>query len=175
MELRLGYIGTRAEIFANVERISARSGVPKRHLLNLARKRGWGRQSNRRPWTLQEQEYLRQTVGKVSVERIAHNLHRGILSVHCRISRLKLSRRLTVGYNVSDLVELFGLCRTRVDSWVNCGLLGEPQGHGGHGGNIRFDEAAVVRFICEHSREYDLARVDQEWFKRLVFGEGRDR
>jgi hypothetical protein len=168
-ELRLAYVGTVREVSANLQRISARTGIPKDRLKGEARKRGWRTQGQRRAWTPREIAYLREVLGKLSVTRIARNLKRSHASVKCQVGKLKLSQRLTGGYNVSDLCELFGLSHTRIESWVKRRLLGEPQGHGGHGGNLRFDETAVVRFIREYPHEYDLGRLDQSWFKELVF------
>jgi hypothetical protein len=74
------------------------------------------------------------------------------------------------GYNVSDLAEYFGFHHSRIESWARRGLLGKPRGHGGHGGNIRFAEKNIVRFIRRHPSEYDLGRVDKTWFKFMVFG-----
>ena len=59
---------------------------------------------------------------------------------------------------------------SRIESWARRGLLGKPHGHGGHGGNIRFAEANVVRFIRRYPSEYNLGRVDETWFKAMVFG-----
>ncbi|HEY1221601.1 MAG TPA: hypothetical protein VGF03_21855, partial [Bryobacteraceae bacterium] len=44
-----------------------------------------------------------------------------------------------------------------------------------HGGNLRFSEADVERFVREHPEEYALGRVDQEWFKYVVFGHLAER
>ena len=170
-ELRLAYVGPVREVSANLRRISARTGIPKSHLKDEARKRGWRTQRERRPWTPRETGYLREVLGSISVRRIARSLRRSVASVDHQIRKLKLSRRLTAGYNVTTLCELFGLSHTRIENWVARGLLGEPQGHGGHGGNLRFDEAAVVTFIHQFPHEYDLGRLDQDWFKAMVFGE----
>jgi hypothetical protein len=73
-------------------------------------------------------------------------------------------------YSVSELAELFGLRESHTESWARRGLLGRPHGHRGHGGNIRFTEKNVVRFIRHHPHEYSLGRVDKIWFKAMVFG-----
>jgi hypothetical protein len=132
-KLHLAYIGrTVREVSANLNRIAARSGVPKTRLKYEARKRGWRCQADRRAW---------------------------------------LSTRLSEGYyDISDLAECFGLHHSRIESWARRGLLGTPHGHGGHGGNIRFAEKNIVRFIRRHPHEYDLGRVDKTWFKGMLFG-----
>jgi len=85
------------------------------------------------------------------------------------MQRCSGSLRVSEGYNVSDLAEVFGVGHGRVESWARRGLLGCPTGHGGHGGNVRFAATRVLRFIKTHASEYDLNRVDQEWFKSMLF------
>jgi hypothetical protein len=81
-----------------------------------------------------------------------------------------LGRKHSGGYSISALSKLFGTHRRLVESWATLGLLGKPHVQGRHGGDIRFTEAAVARFTRRHPQEYDLARVDREWFKGIVFG-----
>ena len=50
----------------------------------------------------------------------------------------------------------------KLDQWVRDGLL-KPASDG------RLSEVAVARFIRKYPQEYDLARVDQAWFKAMVF------
>jgi hypothetical protein len=125
---------------------------------------------DRRPWNPEEVEYLKEKLGAVSVTGIAHDLNRSVISVRVKATKLKFSVRLSEGYNVSDLAECFGLHHSRIESWARRGLLGKPHGHGGHGGNIRFAETNVVRFIRRYPSEYNLGRVDATWFKSMVFG-----
>lgn len=169
-ELRLAYVGNVREVSANLTRISTRTGIPKQRLKEEARKRGWRSKVERRQWTDQEIEYLREKLGIVSVTTIARNLKRSRCSVFCQAHKMKFSARVAEGYNVSDLCEVFGVSHGRVESWARRGLLGKQHGHGGHGGNIRFTEANVVRFIRQFPREYELSRVDQTWYVSMVFG-----
>ena len=85
-------------------------------------------------------------------------------------SATKSHRKHSGGYSISALSKLFGTHRRLVESWATRGLLGKPHVQGRHGGDIRFTEAAVARFTRRHPQEYDLARVDREWFKGIVFG-----
>jgi hypothetical protein len=125
---------------------------------------------DRRPWSPQEVNYLKEKLGTASVTRIARDLKRSVVSVRVKEAKLRLSIRLSEGYNISDLAEVFGLHHSRIESWARRGLLGKPSGHGGHGGNIRFAGTNIVRFIRRHPSEYDLGRVDATWFKSMVFG-----
>jgi hypothetical protein len=168
-ELRLAYVGTTREVSANLNRLAARTGISKQRLKYAAGKHGWRTHAEHRRWTTEEIAYLEENLGSVSVSHIARRLRRSFRSVQCAAGKLERSLRLTDGYNVSDLCEVFGLNHTRIEGWMRRGLLGKAHGHGGHGGNIRFSEANVVRFIRQHPGEYDLSRVDQTWFKAMVF------
>jgi hypothetical protein len=169
-ELHLAYVGTVREVSANLNRIVARTGIPRTRLKYEARKRGWRCQADRRPWNPEEVDHLEEKLGTVSITRIAHDLKRSVVSVRVKAAKLGLSIRLSEGYNVSDLAECFGVHHSRIESWVRRGLLGSPHGHGGHGGDIRFAEKNIVRFIRRRPHEYNLGRVDETWFKATVFG-----
>lgn len=169
-ELRAAYVGGLREVSANLNRIAAQTGIPKKRLQYHARRHGWHCQTERRPWKPAELEYLQEKLGSVSLTQIARGLKRSVISIQVKAMRLKRSLRLTAGYNVSNLADVFGVHHTRVESWARRGLLGKQHGRTGHGGNIRFTEANVIRFIRSHACEYDLGRVDQTWFKSMVFG-----
>jgi len=153
-ELRLAYVGNVREVSANLNRVAARTGIPKSRLKEEARKRGWRSQTERRPWTAAE---------------VGIPIRKSVASVQLKARKLRRSLRVSEGYNVSDLAEVFGVPHARVEGWAKRGLMGRPTGHGGHGGNIRFATMRVLRFIKEHASEYDLGRVDQDWFKSMVF------
>lgn len=173
-ELRLAYVGNVREVSANLKRIAARTGISTHRLKDEGRRKGWRTTRDRRPWTPFELTHLQELLGSFSVSQIARKLRRSITSCNVRISRLKLSRRLSEGYNVSDLCEVFGLAHTRIERWISRGLLGEPEGRGGHGGNIRFSTEAVALFVRRYPDLYDLGRVDQNQFKQIVFGHFAD-
>jgi len=175
-ELRQAYaVGTSRDVSAALNRISARTGVPKTWLKDEAGKRGWRSHRDRHPWTSKELEYIREMLGVIPVTQIARTLKRTVCSIRCQAAKLKLSYRLRAGYNISDLCQVFGLSHTRVENWAARGLLGEAQGHGGHGGNLRFSEADVERFVREYPEEYALGRVDPTWFRYVVFGHLAER
>jgi hypothetical protein len=157
-------------VSANLNRIAARSRIPKARLKEEARKHGWRSQTDRRPWIAAEVEFLAEKLGTLSTTQIARRLHRSVPSIQLQARRMERSVRVRNGYNISDLAEVFGVYHARVESWARRGLLGGPSGHGGHGGNIRFAATRVLRFIKKHTSEYDLGRVDQEWFKSMLFG-----
>ena len=71
------------------------------------------------------------------------------------------------GFTVGDLQSLFGESADKVRGWIDRGLLGKPMWQGRQS---RFRDRAVTGFIREHPGEFDLARVDQGFFRALLFG-----
>jgi hypothetical protein len=78
-----------------------------------------------------------------------------------RISRAKASC-----YSSRDLQALFGVSDRTVRDWWARGYLGASRR-----GRLRVSEADVLRFIFNGDGKYSLARVHQEWFRYLVFGQ----
>ena len=170
-EIRLAYIGGRTEVTAKLGKLSARTGIPAHMLKSTANRNGWYCCPLRRAWTSEEDALLRDKAGSVSVFSIARRLHRSQDSVAYRMWALGLSTRISTGYTLTDLVDVFGVSKDRVNRWVQRGLLGK--GHH-HGNAIRFTDENVLRFIRNNPHQYSLARVDQMWFAGMVFGQGAD-
>ena len=78
-----------------------------------------------------------------------------------RTRQLEMSCRGRFRFDANSLAACFGVRPYKLAQWVRDGLLKSLDG--------RFSEVAVARFIREHPQEYDLARVDQAWFKAMVF------
>lgn len=172
-ELKMAYSGNQWEVSQNLKRVSRKWGWPVGSLKYEGHKRGWRTQAERKPWRPEEAAYLREKLGTVSLFWIAKKVGHSVCSVVLQARRLGLSTRFSEGYNISNLVEVFGLSHTRIESWARRGLLGKAhgKGHGLDGAiGIRFKEEAVMRFIRKHPSEYDLSRVDQIWFKAMLFG-----
>jgi len=166
-ELRVAYCGKRTEVSAKLLKLSARTAIPTWALKNEANKNGWFCCSQRRPWTAEEEELLREKAGTVSLHSIAKRLGRTRASVECRAYQLDLSLRLSEGYTLSDLAAVFGVSAGRVKRWAERGLLGRAHPHGSA---VRFTESNVIRFVRNYPREYSLARIDQTWFAGIMFG-----
>ena len=172
-ELRLAYVGTVREVSANLKRIAARSGIPKPRLKYEAWRRGWRCTADRRPWRPEELQYLIANLGSESLKQIARSLKRSWVSVELKAAELNSAGCSADGYGIRNLCQCFGLHHGRIEGWIRRGLLGKVGG-GAVGGAIRFPESSIVRFIRKHPCEYDLARVDQVWFKAMVFGGARE-
>lgn len=166
-ELRACYAaGRKQEISAALDRLQRRLGWPRYALKNEAVRTGIITADHRRAWTAEEQAYLEESLGVVSVKQIARRLGRTVMSVESRAEKLGLSRRISEGYNMADLAAVFGESYHKVRRWMERGLLGPVHQVQGH----RVAETHVVRFIRAHAHEYDLRRVDQGWYKSMVFG-----
>lgn len=168
--LREAYSGNRRQISANLKRLSQKCGWPVPCLTYEARIRGWRLLPERHPWTDEDETRLRQYAGSASAQTIARRLRRSISSVANHAHRLELSMQIADGYSIRTLSEVFGVHHGRVEGWVKRGLLGKAQ-HGGRGGMTWFPAANVVRFLRKCPSEYDLGRVDQVWFKSMMFGD----
>lgn len=165
-ELRAAYLLTKYHRARAIDRLVARARWP-RHAFQAEAIRLGLPTHHCRPWKAEEEAYLQETAGRVSAKQIALRLGRSVPSVESRIDRLRISRRdRREGYNVQDLCEVFGATFGTVKGWMRRGLLGKVHEVGG----LRVNEAGVRRFVRTYPHEYDLRRVDQVWFKSVVFG-----
>ncbi len=80
---------------------------------------------------------------------------------------IQLIRQTRDGYAPAHLQKLFGASAAQVRHWIEKGLLGKSRSFSPE---ARVSKTDLLRFISVCYREYDLARVHQEWFKALVFG-----
>jgi DNA-binding CsgD family transcriptional regulator len=122
--------------------------------LGLAGKRG-------ERWSTEEILTLREIVGSRSLSSIAHELGRSYYSVKGQIARLQLCARVTEGYSCEQLQRLLGVSRRRVRQWIALRWV-KPICN-------RIPEQEVARFLRRHPQQYQLNRVDEAWFKGLVF------
>ena len=167
-ELRRVSCGRKPQKTAGLDRLVRATGWPRHAFKSEALRRGWTPEPHRRAWTPEEVAYLREEIGVTSVRRIARNLKRSVQSIEAKCEGLHLSRQRREGYNLAELQQAFGAPESRVRRWVERGLLGKTYHHGAE---VCVTEAHVVRFIRRHASEYDLRRVDQAWFKGMLFGE----
>lgn len=166
-ELQLVYAGkNKTALTDGLDRLVRKSGWPRYAFTAEARRRGWTTEK-RSCWTEEEVDFLRERLGTISIRKIAKKLGRSHEATRAKAERLHLSRRVREGYSMTDLQAVFGVHQRRVRWWVERGLLGRPRRNGNE---VRLDETSVVRFMRRHTDEYDLRRVDQAWFKAMVFG-----
>jgi transposase-like protein len=166
-ELRRAYRqANKATITAALDRLEGMTGWPRKTLTDEARKLGIATRGRARGWTDEEVEYLRERAGAESVYRLARKLKRSVWAVRGKAQRIQWSLRVREGYNMQDLERAFGVDYGKVASWMRRGLFGRSRQLQG----LRVSEASVIRFLRDHSAEYELRRVDEEWFKSMTFG-----
>lgn len=127
---------------------------------------GIAQSGNHRQWTAAADKYLAERVGIVSVSALARELGRSREAVEGRAGLIGLSLKMEQGYEIPDLAAALGAHPATIARWLARGLFGVE--HKGQAGRVK--EAAVIRFLRSHASEYDLRRVDQCWFKAMIFG-----
>lgn len=115
----------------------------------------------RHPWSAADREQLRELAGRLSTRGIAKRLHRAHAAVRAQLESLHISYRITTGYTREDLQQLLGVSWRQVNLWIQNDWL-RPLGD-------RIPEKYVEKFLRLHADQYDLRRVDQAWFKGLIF------
>ena len=160
-ELQLAYRESRSrrELTENLNRLQKRSGFTR--IVVLARATQLGMSAKRRRWSPEEIEVLNETAGTLSKAAIARKLKRSYWSVKAECTRLQISSRLCEGYSRRDVECLLGVGQRNIRKWIAMGWLRVQEG--------RVTEPSIIKFLREHPEEYRLSRVDEAWFKGLIF------
>lgn len=163
-ELRIVYATSahnRGELTLALNRFVAKHRIPRPVVQWKAGQLGI-RMDNRNPWTVKEKDFLGQNAGELSAKEIARMLGRSNDSVISQMERMELSRRVTDGYAITQICEVFGVSFALATKWVDKGWLRIAK-------NGRIPETSVLRLLKTQPQSYDLRRVDQTWFKGMVF------
>jgi hypothetical protein len=167
-ELRVAYAGARPQLSRSLRLLVCKTGWPRNAFHREAARMGL---ATVRPWSVEEDEHLRENLGVISLEAIARILNRTRSSVSGRAARLALSREPREGYSVAELETALGLDRSVVIAKMKRGLFGEVSMVGVRGGlSMRVSDEGVARFLHEHPHEYSTRRVDEDWFKAMMCG-----
>jgi hypothetical protein len=150
---------TRRELTEGLNAFQRQSGFTR--VVVLARATQLGLSSANRRWTAADIEVLGDLAGTLSTSAIARKLGRSYWSVKAQCSRLCLQSRITSGYSRVDLQYLLGVGGRSIKKWIKLGWLRVQ--------NDRITEASMLKFLREHPEEYRLNRVDETWFKGLLF------
>jgi hypothetical protein len=118
----------------------------------------------RRPWTDTEVETMRELLGSCSNKTVALKLGRSYQSVKRKVAVMQLSSRICEGYSLKDVQDLIGVNSRKVYGWICKGWLRLDQG--------RASDVELRRFLRRHPEEYILRRVDEAWFKDIMFSKG---
>lgn len=150
----------REELSRNITTLQGRSRFTRVVILARAVQLGLSF-SPRRPWTPAEIALLESSAGRYSPVSIARKLQRTLGSTKAKMKQMEISLRIAQGYSQSDLAELLGASPASIRRWCRIGWLSLV--------NDRIPESAVVRFLRVHPHEYQLRRVNEGWFKGLLF------
>lgn len=118
---------------------------------------------NRRRWTPEEIATLRNLAGSMSVKEIAAKMGRGHTCVAAMMDSQRISRKITEGYTRQEVCQLLGVSATTTIKWVRSCLLKV------NAETDRVTEASMAKFIRNHPDKYSLKRVDEAWFKGMIF------
>ena len=152
--------GTRRELTSNLNHIQRLSGFTRVVILSRAEALGLSF-AVRRPWKEAELESLREDLGTLSQSQIARRLGRTYYSVKAQAARMGFSARVSADYSQQDIEQLLGVGRKRVSQWIRKGWLHLLGG--------RITERSLENFLRLHPEEYQLNRVDEAWFKGMLF------
>ena len=150
----------RDELTASLNSLQRVSGFPRWIILSRAADLGLSFE-NRRHWTDGELHFIRNNAGRRSIKSVASRLGRTYYSVKAKIRSLELPGRVTDGYSVDELARTFGVGKLTIDRWIARGWIARVDG--------RIPEASIRRFLRTQPHQYQLRRVDEVWFKQLVF------
>src|ERR1022692_4427608 len=122
-ELRLAYCGGKPKFRQNLDHLTRHTGWPRWAFKTEARRQGWTR-AEYRPWTPNEDAFVREHAGAMSIKEIARILKRSHESVTARVNLVQSIRQTREGYTPGDLAKLFGARPEKVRRWIEKGLLG---------------------------------------------------
>jgi hypothetical protein len=132
----------RKELIAGLDHLRRYCGFPRSVITAHAAELSLSRPTGR-PWTDAEIDRLREALGSRSEAAIAR------------------SGRRSEGYTRQDLEFLLGVGHRRIQTWISRNWIQVRDG--------RVPEHSVAQFLQRHPEEYQLGRVDEAWFKGLVF------
>jgi DNA-binding transcriptional regulator YiaG len=153
----------RKDLTARLDRLAMVTGFSRKTLLLRARQKGFSHSTKQRPWTVEDDAWLMDMAGTRKVSTIARMMQRSESSVTNRLNRLKVSARLQEGMTKQEFALCFGVTEHTVRKWENEGKLHVHDG--------RIHDHTARTFIHKYPWTYDLRRVDQTWFKGMVFGD----
>ena len=146
--------------------LAAKLGVSEYSVAGQVFRMGLGKRTDRRPWTPDEDERLRELIPKKPVTSIAKILHRSVNSVTVRTKRIQASRRVRDGwYTKREVCEGLGMDHGWVQRRIDAGNL-EATWHHGHrpqqdgSGSWHIEERALKRFIRRYPHELNGRNVD---------------
>ena len=118
-------------------------------------------QDTRGPWTREEREFVGEHAGTRTAKWMGKHLKRSTQSVQSFMNYSSISRRVLEGYSLQEVVALMGVSFPTAQRWLQLGLVTARDG--------RVTEESLRLFVFRHPELYTLRKVDEHWFKPLVF------
>ena len=109
---------------------------------------------------------MRELLGSCSNKTVALKLGRTYQSVKRKVAVMQLSSRIREGYSLKDIQELIGVSSRKIHGWISKDWLRLDHG--------RASDTEMRRFLRRHPEEYILRRVDEAWFKDIMFSKGNN-
>ncbi len=162
---------------ASQAELAGRFGVSQPAMASVIRSAGLSKRGRlHRPWMADEDERLRDLVGRFCVRRIALMLHRSRNAVSVRIKRLRLSLRLRDGWYIErEVAAILGVDSSMVKHWIRAGALRATPHHdevpakaGGRSWHIEAKD--LRRFLRRYPDELNGRNVDMIQVVDLLTG-----
>jgi len=150
------------QLRAKRKRLSELSGLTRSQIDSKARELRLCSEKHK-PYTPIELKYIAENVREMTVEEIAEVLGRSPYGIKKQIYQMRLSAKLsTDGYSQKTLAEVMGVPASTVHAWITRGHIQTYAG--------KIPECRVKEFLESKSHLYTLSKVDEFWFKQLIFG-----
>lgn len=141
-----------------------RIGYP-RYIVKLRAQRLGLTFDTRHMWTAEEEQFLLNNAGRLTPRAMQRVLGHGWTKIQSKIHSMGLRTAIREGMTALDIEMALGVSRLTVQKWERDGWLKRKAG--------RFPDAMVRAFVEQHPEQYDLRKVDQDWFKALLFPSAR--
>lgn len=146
---------------AALTRATAKLAVP-RYIVRFRASELGLTHDTRRPWTAAERAIVEQWAGSKSLPWIVRRLPgRSLTGLRAFMGNNRLRWKVEAGYSMGDVVRILGVSFLTVQKWRDSGLLVVKAG--------RVSEGSLRRLVFEHPELYTLRKVDEVWFKGVVF------
>ena len=168
--LRAYYAQGRAGARRAVRELRARDPNKSAHSISTkARKLGIATGTGKpRPWSHEEQGYLRWYAGEKSVAKIARKLKRSVSSIRLKLSSLGISGKVRIpkSHPLHRVAKLLGVSDGAVRLWFQDGLFGEPADQTKRRRNSksrpRLSLRAIIAFCVKHPDKINAKCCDPD-------------
>ena len=127
---------------------------------------GIARSDDRHPWSLEEDDKLRELIQSFCPRKVARKMHRSINSVVVRSKRLNISRRCRNGwFTKSEVMEILGHDHRWIQRRIDSGALPASYHYGFRPGQLggsawHIDEKDLKKFIKTYPEELVGCNID---------------